>query len=319
MLTTSDILVAMVNYRTPKLCVEAVASLMGVESPPRVTIVDNASGDGSAQAIREAIESRGWGERVTLIESGVNAGFAAGNNIAIRDAIDSKDPPKVVWLLNPDTICPPGWDRLVIETLEAHPKAGIIGTRLVGVDARDQASAHRFPSALAELVDAAQTGWVTRALAKYAVSFGTPEEAVRCDWVSGASMLIRETVFRQIGLMDEGFFLYFEEVDFCRRARRDGVRIWHDPRLSVVHLEGEATGIHTPGRPRPRYWFESRRRYHLKHRGAFGLLLVDACWLLGRAIRISRNIVGKGREREPQPSSLTRDLILGDLAHLTKR
>jgi hypothetical protein len=96
-------------------------------------------------------------------------------------------------------------------------------------------------------------------------------------------MLVRASAFERVGGFDEGFFLYFEEVDFCVRCRRAGWGVRYEPATRVVHLEGQTTGAGA-GRPRPPYWYESRRRLFLKTLGGSGLLLADAAWALGRAV-----------------------------------
>jgi GT2 family glycosyltransferase len=120
-------------------------------------------------------------------------------------------------------------------------------------------------------------------------------------------------VLEQIGPMDEGFFLYFEEVDFCCRARRAGWSVWFVPESRVVHLEGSATGIRATKRRRPKYWYDSRRRFFVKYYGITGLLAADALLTLGRLSFFIRRCLRLGGRAGHDPKRFMLDLLLGDL------
>jgi GT2 family glycosyltransferase len=128
-------------------------------------------------------------------------------------------------------------------------------------------------------------------------------------------MAIRREVLDAIGPFDEGFFLYYEEVDFCRRAREAGWSCWLAAEARVIHLEGAATGIRAARQRLPPYWFASRRRFFVKAYGIGGLLLADLLWALGRASLVLRRAVGLGgRGNQPyEPIRMASDLLLGDL------
>jgi len=135
-------------------------------------------------------------------------------------------------------------------------------------------------------------------------------EAHRADWVSGAAMLIRREVFARVGLMDEGYFLYFEELDFCLQAHRAGFECWYVPAARIVHLEGQSTGVAVTrkvSRPMPRYWFESRARYFEKNHGALYRALADVAWVLPHvAFRMRRRLFAK---HDPDPPALLGDFV----------
>jgi GT2 family glycosyltransferase len=122
--------------------------------------------------------------------------------------------------------------------------------------------------------------------------------------------MVRREVFETVGLMDEGYFLYFEETDFCRRARRAGWPVWHVPASRVVHLEGQSTGVtgaNLAKKPRPAYWFDSRARYFRKHLGPGYALLADVIFAVGFGLwRIQRRVRGKS---DPDPPGLLRDFV----------
>ena len=121
------------------------------------------------------------------------------------------------------------------------------------------------------------------------------------DWLPGASMMIRQEVFRAIGLMDESYFLYFEETDFCLQARRAGWHCWYVPQSRVLHIAGQSTGVTAAlERPRrlPAYWFESRRRYFIKNHGRGYAAAADVLWMLAFASwRVRRWLL-----RRPDPA-----------------
>jgi GT2 family glycosyltransferase len=196
--------------------------------PHDIVVVDNASTDGSP----DAAAARG----VKVIRQPGNTGFAAANNAGIRAT--SGD---LILLLNSDTIVPPGAIDRVIERLGATPAAVAAGPRLVNADRVPELSFGRMISPFAELrqrflnaFHASGTGagarWTDRV---------TREERF-VDWVSGACLLVRRTAAERAGLLDERFFLYTEDVDFCATLRDQGGRILFTPAAEIVHLGGRS-------------------------------------------------------------------------------
>lgn len=313
-------LVAIVNYRTASLVVACLRSLAS-EGPMqpggfRVMVVDNASGDGSANHIREAIVAERWGDWAEVREAPRNGGFSYGNNLAVREALQWACPPDQIWLLNPDTVVQPGAVARLTDFLRRHPRAGIVGSGIDNDDGEAWPYAFRFPSIASELENGLRLGLVTRVLRSRLVARRMGPQAATADWVSGASMMVRREVFEQIGLMDEGYFLYFEETDFCRRAGEAGWEVWYEPAARVMHIAGQSTGV--TGRQtviprRPSYWFESRRRYFVKHHGRFYAALADIAWIVAFSTwRLRRRFQRKEDTDPPR--------MLGDfLAHSVLR
>jgi GT2 family glycosyltransferase len=306
----SSTAIVIVNYRTPGLVVDCLRSLAGdrlTERGLRVVVVDNASGDDSVATLLNAIRKDGW-DWVSLLPLDRNGGFAFGNNAAFRELLGEENPPGYIWLLNPDTIVRPGAATALIAFMEAHPEAGIAGSRLEFPDGTPQTAAFRFPSLLGELEDTVRLGPVSRALRNFRVPIPARNVEHRCGWVNGASMIVRREVFDCIGLMDDGFFLYFEETDFCRRARDAGWPVWHVPASRVVHLEGQSTGVtgaNLAKKPRPRYWFDSRARYYRKHHPGAYAFLADLIWIVCfGSWRIQRRL---RRKPDPDPPGLWKD------------
>jgi GT2 family glycosyltransferase len=298
------LLIVIVNYRTAGMTVDCLRSLEPeVRALPttRVVVTDNCSGDESVARLQAAIADNGWHDWATLQPLQRNGGFAYGNNEAIRPALAQPSPPDHVLLLNPDTIVRPGAISALVESIERDPKCGIVGSRLEDPDGTVQRSAFRFPSMLGEFEEALRLGVVTKVLSRSCVAPPAPSCRETTDWVAGASMLVRREVFDQIGLLDETYFMYFEEVDFCRRARQAGWTCWYEPASRVVHLVGQASGVtdRKQRRRRPRYWFDSRRTYFLNHHGRLYTSLTDAAWSVGYvAWRMRRLLQGK-EDRDP--------------------
>ena len=295
-----NLLVAIVNYRTPELTIDCLRSLArdmlrnDVASQGRqVVVVDNASPDDSVDRIRRAIDADGWSSWASVTAAPRNGGFAYGNNVAVREAIASDRPPKYVLLLNSDTLVRPGAIEALVRFLDARPEVGIVGSRLEDPDGTPQCSAYRFPSLRSEFAEAVRLGAVDRLLADHVVWPGNSDVACPIDWVAGASMLVRSDVFRDVGPMDESYFLYYEEVDLCLRARRAGWSCWYEPASRVVHLVGKSSGVTSRTQPkrRPAYWFDSRRRYFVQNHGRVYAALVDLVWSGGYLVRRLKEIL----------------------------
>lgn len=280
-------LVVIVNYRTAAMVEDCLRSLEQevASGDVRVVVTDNDSGDGDRLA--GFVDRAGYGAWASVVPLPKNGGFAYGNNAAIRGPLASPNPPRYVWLLNPDTLVRPGALRELVAFLNANPKAGIAGSRLEDPDGTPQRSAFRFHSFWSELENGARLGALSKALSRRIVAPPVPvgEEPVRTDWVAGASMLVKREVFEQAGLLDEGYFMYFEEVDFHRRAAEAGYECWYVPRSRVVHLVGQASGVTDKNvrRRRPGYWFDARARYFASHHGRIGKLAIDLAWAGGYA------------------------------------
>lgn len=309
----STLSIVIVNYRTAGLVVDCLHSLseeLAGRPDWRVVVVDNASGDGSADKLAAAIASEGWSNWAELLPLAHNPGFAGGNNAAIGPILDGPTPPDYVLLLNPDTVVRPGGVRELVVFMETHPSVGIAGSRLEEPDGTPQRCAFRFPSATAEFEEGVRVGAVSRLLQPWVVAPAVRNESHETDWVAGASMIVRRDVFRDIGMMDDRYFLYFEEVDFCLRARRAGWACWYVPASRVVHLVGQSSGVtdvKKPQKPRPRYWFESRSRYFRQNHGRAYKMLADLSWVFGFSLwRLRRKIQGKP---DPDPPGLLGDFL----------
>ncbi|MBM0743855.1 glycosyltransferase family 2 protein [Phormidium sp. CLA17] len=299
------LLIVTVNYRTGSLVVDSLRSLQEeIKSVPgaKVVIVDNNSGDDSVEKISNAIAAEGWQDWATLLPSKLNGGYAYGNNYAIRPALQTANPPDYFLLLNPDTQVRPGALKALIDFMDQHPEVGISGSSFEEADGKPWPYAFRFPSIFSELDSALRLGVVSKLLSKWIVAKVMDNEEEQIDWLPGASMMIRRQVFESIGLMDEGYFLYFEETDFCLQARRAGWTAWYVPQSRVMHILGQSTGVTATNQPPkrlPQYWFDSRRRYFLKNHGWFYTALVDIAWLSGFSLWRVRRMLQRKPDTDP--------------------
>lgn len=292
--------VVIVNYQTASLTLDGLASLVaeyqrGLEM--KVVVVDNASGDDSLAVLQQGLTALQNPDWIQVEAMPRNGGFAYGNNVVLRQAMAANSPPDYILLLNPDAAVREGAIAPLIQFLDDHPQAGLVGSRLEDPDGTPQTSAFRFPSIWSELDHGLRLGVVSRLIQHRRLAMPIVMEPCLSDWLAGASLMIRREVLSSAGLFDEDYFLYFEEVDFCHRAQQAGWECWYVPESRVVHLVGQSTGVtdtrRSPQRM-PQYWFESRRRYFLKFHGAFYTALADLLWMTGFALwRLRRWVFSK--------------------------
>jgi N-acetylglucosaminyl-diphospho-decaprenol L-rhamnosyltransferase len=276
--------ISIVNYKTPHLVAECLQSLVEEHDYAgrlKVVVVDNASGDGSFEKISTFVHEHQLTAWVEVMDAGRNGGYSFGNNIAFRRLLDLGC--DLIWLLNPDTRLRPGATRALVECLDSDPAIGIVGSRLEDHDGTPQVSAFNFPTPATEFINTSKIGLLGRAFPAAVIPRPISSGREMVDWVAGASMMLKAEVLRQVGMMDESYFLYYEEVDFCRAVTRAGFRIVYEPTSRVIHHVGASTGISETRKQAPRrptYWFESRQRYFQKNFGFAATLLADFFWLI---------------------------------------
>ena len=310
------VLIVIVNYRTPELALGVLKSLapeVTARGDTHVVVIDNGSDDGSAKTIADGIAARDFGYWSTAVAMPDNRGFSAGNNAGVawyREKVGAL--PDFVWLLNPDTRAWPDAIGALVRFLDTHPEAGIAGGHALWEDGRVWTGGFRFLSPCSEFVDALEFGLLRRMARSCAVVMPAAERPMQTDWVSGASMMIRRQVIEKIGPMDEGYFLYFEETDYCAQAAAAGFACWIVPDSRVTHIGGQATGI-TGGtkseKRRPRYWFASRARFMRRHHGTAKTHLANLLWLIGTPI--GRGVVAT-RGGDTRPPHLWRDFLVAN-------
>jgi N-acetylglucosaminyl-diphospho-decaprenol L-rhamnosyltransferase len=278
-MTDLDIVVVIVTYKSAALTIESLQSVAAersaLEFHVRAVVVDNASGD--SPQIAAAIESKGWGSWVTLVTSAKNGGFAYGNNLGIARAYQERVP-SYIYLLNPDAQVRPGAIGALARFMESHPGVGIAGSSFENLDGSEWPLAFRFPSLMSEMLQGIEFGPLMRLFNRWVVPQTMSKVAQPIDWICGASMFIRPEVLDSIGGMDENYFLYYEETDFCHRALKAGFETWYVPDSRVMHIMGQSTTVtdQTKGPRRlPAYWFESRRRFFVMTYGPSRAMAID--------------------------------------------
>ncbi|WP_349367872.1 glycosyltransferase family 2 protein [Salinarimonas sp.] len=299
-MTTPLVLTVVLNYRTAAMTEQAVAAAVrameGIDG--EIVVVDNDSGDGSFDHLVRAVRAAGW-SRVRVVESGRNGGFGAGNNFGIRTGLSDGRRPDYVYLLNSDAFPAPDAIRILVEALESRPQVGFAGSHIHGPDGEPHNTAFRFPTVWSELEEAACTGPVTRLLARHVVSLPLPREIAPVDWLAGASLFMRRAALDEIGLFDEGYFLYYEETDLCLRAGRAGWPTIYVPESRVAHIGSASTGMKS-WRRTPRYWFDSRLRYFTKNHGATYAAAATLARLAGGALAEARRLAARRPTERPR-------------------
>jgi hypothetical protein len=301
------LLTVILNWRTPEMTLRATDAawreMEGIAG--EITIVDNDSQDGSFERMQEEVTARGW-SRVRVLQSGRNGGFGAGNNVGIRAGMADGTAPDYIYILNSDAFPDPGAIRALLTHLEAHPKTGFAGSYIHGEDGDPHLTTFRFPSIASEFEGAIRFGPISRWLKARAVPVPIPEATTRVDWLAGASLMMRAEVLEEIGLFDEGFFLYFEETDLCNRAKNAGYLTDFVRESSVTHIGSVSTGM-KEWQAVPEYWFASRRRYFSKTHGrAYGVLATLAHVAGGGLHRLRCLVTGR---KPADPPGFLRDLI----------
>jgi N-acetylglucosaminyl-diphospho-decaprenol L-rhamnosyltransferase len=286
-MSSLDIAVVIVTYKCAALTIESLRSVAAERSAAiqiRALVIDNASGD--ALSIADAIESNGWRSWVTLVTAAKNGGFAYGNNLGIARAYEDHVP-SYIYLLNPDAQVRRDAIGSLARFLESHPEVGIAGSSFENLDGTDWPIAFRFPTLMSEMLQGMELGPLVRMFQRWMVPQQMTMAPQPIDWICGASMLIRPAVIESIGGMDENYFLYFEETDFCYRAKKAGFATWYVPESRVMHIMGQSTAVTDPtiGPKRlPSYWFESRKRYFAMTYGVGRAMAIDIVAVLARSI-----------------------------------
>jgi len=307
------LLILLVNYHGYDLTVGCLKSLQPeLEALPdaHVGLCDNGSGEKEVERLAAAVEELGLTERVALTSIFPNRGFTGGNNEVLRKALVSPNPPEAVLLLNNDTLVPTGAIQTLVNFLEQHPDVAVCGSRLEYPDGESQRAARRTLTFASELEAYARIGAVSRLLSRWLIAPPEQNEPHACGWIPGAALMIRREVLEKVGLLDEDLYTYFDDVDYCLRAKRAGWPTWYVPESRIVHLVGQTTGITaTNKRPqrRPSYWFWARRHYFLKNFGPWHATLADMAAIIGLCLWKLRS--SAGNDPNPDPPHLLSDLI----------
>jgi GT2 family glycosyltransferase len=255
-----DCSIIIVNWNVCALlrrCLAGLPEAVGPDIRTEVIVVDNASHDGSVAMVRAEFPA------VRLLANRENRGFAGGNNQGMAAGRG-----RTLLLLNPDTEPAPGALAAMLATLDSAPGIGMVGPRLLNPDGSTQPSRRRFPTLVTALIESTplQPYFPDHPLLRrYYVADRPATERQDVDWITGACMLVRRAVVQQVGGFDERYFMYSEELDWCRRIREAGWRIVYEPAAAVVHHEGQSSAQDVPARHLR--FQRSKVRYFLRWHG----------------------------------------------------
>lgn len=250
------------NYNRADLLADCLASIYA--HPTRcaldVWVVDNNSSDGSAAMVRDRFP------QARLIESPVNGGYSHGNNLALRPI--AADPAvDYVLLLNNDTVVPANVFDGLVDYLETHPEAGAVGPKLLLPDGSlDLACRRSFPTPEVSFYRMTGLSWLfprSPRFGRYNLTYLDPDQETEVDALVGACMLVRASILREVGLLDEQFFMYGEDLDWAYRIKQYGWRIVYYPRVTVHHYKRAASTRRAI--PSVRAFYEAMRIFHRKH------------------------------------------------------
>ena len=271
----SQVAVIILSWNTRDLLAECLGAVYASQTPPgffEVWVVDNASNDGSPDMVRQRFP------QARLIANTSNRGFAGANNQALAQLSSP-----YALLLNSDAVLPPDALSGLAACLDQHPQAGAAGPMYVNADASFQGSFADFPRLWTELLVIA--GLERRLVRPQFPSYGpaASQSGRVVDWISGACLLVRMETMRQIGLLDEGYFFYSEEVDWCYRANRAGWQVWYCPSVVVKHYVSQSARQTTEASLR--HLYRGKVRFFAKHYGR-GRATVLKLWVVANlAIR----------------------------------
>lgn len=287
---TTDLSIIIVNYNAERFLVDCVNSIhhTGRKTNQEIIIIDNNSSDGSIRCIEERFPD------VRLVKNNENVGFARANNQGIGVARGD-----FILLLNPDTIVIEDAIHYMLDFARKTPTAGIVGCKVTNPGNRlqwDSCGGFQTPLTLIMRESGLEKIWPrSRLFGRRLISYWHRDSSRTIDWVSGVCMLIRREVIRDIGLLDETFFAYMEDVDFCRRASQQGWKVFflHDAeifhQLSATWKDYSEYQLLTS--------LKSERAYYLKYYSWFGIMLFNVCHILGSYGRLFLNMLIRNRKK----------------------
>jgi len=266
-----DISIVIVNYKTKELVVDCVKSIFseGSDLSLEVIIVDNNSDDGSIEEFKKLQKKNA---KIKLIANDNNAGYAKANNQGIKIAKGN-----YILLLNSDTLVKKGSLGIMVAFAEKTADAGVVGVRLLNADGSLQPSCFHFPTVKNAILEYffGQKGLFD----KYAPKGNKP---VVVDAVVGASFLITPEAINQVGLLDERYWAYFEDIDYCRQVGKKGLKVYYLPKVEIIHYHGASFKKATPDETtRWKRLIPSSKIYH----GLVGHYLINSIIWLGQKWR----------------------------------
>lgn len=262
-----SVYVVVLNWNQPTLTASCVRSLLALDYPDyTIVVVDNGSHDGSAEKLRAE-----FGGYIDVIATSTNLGFSGGNNVGIRHALASGA--QFIMLLNNDTLVAPGLLGPLIAVLQSRQNVAAVTPKILYYHAPN-----RIWAAGGVIC------WLSgdaRSRGQGQIDHGQYDHSETVDYATGCCLLIPRWAFEQVGLLDEGYFAYYEDTDWCMRARKIGLEIRYEPRASIRHVAGASTkraarSQHSETTTPFVYYLTARNHLHFIHRHCVGLKLISA-------------------------------------------
>lgn len=308
--------IVIVSWNTRELLARCIESLgKALDDAPfstQIVVVDNASHDGTPALLRDRFPD------VELIETGANLGFAGGNNVALRQLLAMPNPPEYVFLLNPDTEVVGDAIQRMIAYLEAHPDVAVVGPRLRYPDGSIQPSRRRFPTPGVFFWESTplEQWWRANPWAQRYRMANAPDDAEQdVDWLVGAALLVRRSAIERAGVLDEGFLMYSEELEWQQRIQRasngSAHRVVYLPDALILHHEGQSSAQ----APAQRYInFQRSRIRHARMCYGAGFAMLLRAWLrlaygLEYATEAAKWVVGHKRSLRAERMRVYRQVI----------
>ncbi len=266
-----DLSIIIVNWNVRDLLDACLASVYSSDldaASYEIIVVDSSSEDGSLDMLREK-----YPEAVVLPQS-ENIGFTRGNNIGLAAAQGD-----YLFLLNPDTEVSRQALAQLLDYMKAHPAVGIVGPQTLNTDRSHQSTRRRFPTLMTGIFESTWlSAWAPASLeVSYRVLESSDNDLIEADWVQGSALMLRRAVYDDIGGLDEGFTMYYEELDYCRRAKSAGWRVVYHGRVKITHHGGKSS--EQASALKQIHFHTSKLRYFRKHHG-YGAYVVLRALLL---------------------------------------
>jgi hypothetical protein len=308
----TDLTIIIVSYNTAHLLGRLIGSIYASDTSAsmQIVVVDNASSDNSVDVLRSRYP------QIEVIANGINVGFGRANNQAMDFARG-----RYILLLNTDAFVAPDTLSKTMAYMDANPKCGVLGVRLTDEDGRVQPSCRFFPTPWNIFVSSQGLhSWFPKMRFVDDPNWD-PTAYQECDWVPGCYYLIRREVTDHIGLFDPRFFLYYEEVDHCRRTKDAGWLVMYYPETSVIHLGGESAGsiseLTRAARQISVLQIESELLYFRKHHGVLGAALAVALTMLSSLADAAKSAI-RGPQRADAAVALRHSWTIATTARKTR-
>ena len=270
----TDLCIIIVSWNTKEYLLHCLESIFQKrESVPwEVVVMDNGSQDGSGTAVKKIFPA------VHLIENDRNLGFSKAANQGLK-----KSSGRYALLLNPDTRVKEGAIERLVSFMDVHPEAGVAGVQLLNSDGSRQNSVANFPSLATELVNKSLLRWMFPK--RFPGKGRNYSEPIEVDSVIGAFMIVRREAIERVGLLDEDYFLFLEETDWCYRMKKAGWKVYHLPQAEIYHFQGKSAG--TEKKKAKVEYYRSRYHFFKKNRGDFQSFIL----LVGLLTRLAVELI----------------------------